>query len=216
MGLFALLRTLIGRDLALAAGRPGQLLLPMLFFVLVALLFPFSLGPEQAMLQRVAPGIAWTAALLASLIPVASLYTTDHADGTLDQFLVRRIAFETLALSRIVSLWLIFALPILLALPVMALFLGVQWSRLPMLAFGLGLGAIGLAALANIAAALTLGARGGAGLVALLMLPLALPLLIFGSRPHEPGAPGLLAAVTLLLLALGPFATAAALRAARG
>lgn len=211
-----LLWRLVTRDLTLTVARPGQWLLPMLFFLLVALLFPFSLGPEQAMLRRLAPGIAWTAALLASLIPVTSLYAADQLDGTLDQFMVRAIAFETLATARIVSLWMTFALPLLLALPVAAVFLGLEWGRLPALAGGLMAGALGLSALANVAAALTLGARGGAGLVALLMVPLALPLLIFGSRPHEPGALGLLGAATLLLVALAPFATAAALRGARG
>lgn len=216
MGLSRLLFALIRRDLALAAGRPGQWLLPMLFFLLVALLFPFALGPEQAMLRRLAPGIAWTAALLASLIPVASLYAQDQADGTLDQYMVRGIAAETVACARIVALWLGFVVPLLLALPVVTLFLGLEWPHLPRLALGLAIGALGLSALANVAAALTLGARGGAGLVALMVLPLAVPLLIFGSQPATEGALGLLAATTLALTALAPFATGAALRGARG
>lgn len=215
MSLPVLLWLLIRRDVSLALARPGQWLLPAGFFLLVALLFPFALGPDQTMLARLAPGIAWTAALLASLIPVASLYVIDQADGTLDQFGVRAIAFETLALARILALWAGFLLPILAALPVAALFLGFSWAGLPLLAGSLAIGALGLAALANIAAALTLGAQGGAGLVALLVVPLAIPLLIFGSRTDAPGALALLAAATLVLTALAPFAVGATLRAAR-
>jgi heme exporter protein B len=211
-----LLALLIARDLALAARRPGQWLLPMLFFLLVGLLHPFALGPEAALLRRLAPGIAWTAALLASLIPVGTLYAVDRADGTLDQLGVRAIALETLAAARLVALWLAFVVPILCALPPALLFLGGDFTLLPRLVPALALGGAGLSALAGIAGALTVGARGGAGLVALVVLPLALPLLIFGSRPDEPGALGLLAAATLLLLAIAPFATAAALRLARG
>ncbi|MFA7439582.1 MAG: heme exporter protein CcmB [Sphingomonadaceae bacterium] len=211
----ALLWLLIRRDVSLTLARPGQWLLPTVFFLLVALLFPFALGPDQTLLARLTPGIAWTAALLASLIPVASLYAIDQADGTLDQFGVRAIAFETLALARILALWAGFLLPILVALPVAALFLGFAWDGLPLLAASIAIGSLGLAALANVAAALTVGAQGGAGLVALLIVPLAIPLLIFGSRADATGAMGLLAAATLVLAALTPFAVGATLRAAR-
>jgi heme exporter protein B len=210
-----LIALLIVRDLALAARSPGQWLLPMLFFLLVGLLHPFALGPEATQLRRIAPGIAWTAALLASLIPVGTLYAADRADGTLDQLGVRGVAMETLAAARLFALWLAFSVPILCALAPVLLFLGGDFTVLPRLVPALALGGAGLAALAGVAGALTVGARGGSGLVALVVLPLALPLLIFGSRPDAPGALGLLAAATLLLLAIAPFATAAALRLAR-
>lgn len=214
-GAVRLIVLLAARDLRLAALRPGQWLLPMLFFLLVGLLHPFALGPEAALLRRLAPGIAWTAALLASLIPVGTLYAADRADGTLDQLAVRGIAMETLAAARLLALWGAFSLPILAALPLALLFLGGGFDALPLLAPALALGGAGLSALAGLAGALTVGARGGAGLVALVVLPLALPLLIFGSRPDQPGALGLLAASTLLLAALAPFGVAAALRSAR-
>ena len=206
---------LVRRDLALIAGRPGEWLLPVLFFLLVAISFPFALGPDAGLLAQVAPGIAWVAALLASLLPVSTLYAGDAADGTLDQLAVRRIAGETLAVARMVAMWMAFALPLLIALPVAAIMLALPMDRLPLLALGLALGTFGLAALAGMAAAFTLGARGGGGLVALVIVPLALPLLIFGSRPDEPGALRLLAASALLLVAISPFATAQALKAAR-
>ena len=211
----ALVFALVRRDLSLIAGRPGEWLLPILFFLLVAIAFPFSLGPEAALLARVAPGIAWVAALLASLLPVSTLYATDMADGTLDQYAVRGVTGEMLGLSRMLSLWCAFALPLLLALPVAAIMLALPLDRLPLVALGLGIGTCGLAALSSMAAAFTLGARGGGGLVALVIIPLALPMLIFGSRPDEPGALRLLAASALLLVAISPFAAAQALKAAR-
>lgn len=199
----------------MAASRPGQWLLPTLFFLLVAILFPFALGPERRLLAMVAPGVAWVATLLASLIPVGQLYAADHQDGTLDQLQVRGVAMETLALARAMALWVLLGVPVLLALPVLALLFGLPFDRLPGLALAILIGAGGLSALANVAGALTVGARGGAGLVALAVLPLAIPILIFGSRPGEAGALGLLSASALLLFAVQPFATGAALRLAR-
>ncbi len=211
----ALLLLLMRRDLSLVAGRPAEWLLPVLFFLLVAIAVPFALGPDSGLLARVAPGIAWVAALLASLLPVGTLYAGDYADGTLDQFAVRQVSGEALAFARMAALWIAFALPLMLALPVAAVMLALPLDRLPLLALGLAIGTLGLSALASMAAAFTLGARGGGGLVALVIVPLALPLLIFGSQPEQPGALSLLSASTLLLVALSPFATAMALKAAR-
>ena len=207
---------LILRDLSLMAGRPGEWLMPLLFFLLVALLLPFAIGPEPRLLARLAPGILWVGALLASLIPVSTLFALDSADGTLDQLLVRGIAAETLAAARLVALWLGFGLPLLLAAPIASLLLGYPIDSLRHLLPGLLAGALGLSALAIVAGSVTLGARGGAGLVALLVVPLAIPLLLFGSSPSEPGALGLATATALLLAAIAPFAAGAALRASRG
>lgn len=207
---------LILRDLSLMAGRPGEWLMPLLFFLLVALLLPFAIGPEPRLLARLAPGILWVGALLASLIPVSTLFALDSADGTLDQLLVRGVAAETLAAARLVALWLGFGLPLLLAAPVASLLLGYPIDSLRHLLPGLLAGALGLSALAIVAGSVTLGARGGAGLVALLVVPLAIPLLLFGSTPSEPGALGLATATALLLAAIAPFAGGAALRASRG
>ncbi|TPE64021.1 heme ABC transporter permease CcmB [Sandaracinobacter neustonicus] len=211
-----MLLALIRRDLALMAGRPGEWLMPLAFFLLVALLLPFAIGPDVALLARLAPGILWVGALLASLIPVSTLFALDSADGTLDQLMVRGIAAETLAAARLVALWLGFGGPLLLAAPLAALMLGMPLPMLPPLLAGLLAGALGLSALAVIAGSVTLGARGGAGLVALLVLPLAIPMLLFGSSPTEPGALGLAAATAMMLAAVAPFAGGAALRASRG
>ena len=189
--------------------------MPLAFFLLVAILLPFAIGPEPDLLARVAPGILWVGALLASLMPVSTLFATDAADGTLDQLFVRGVAPETLAFTRMLALWAGFGLPLLVAAPLAALMLGLEWPLLTPLLIGLGAGALGLSALAVAAAGVTLGARGGAGLVALLILPLAVPMLLFGSRPADGGAVGLAAASALLLAALAPFAAGAALRVGR-
>ncbi len=211
-----LLWRLIARDLSLMAGRPGEWLMPLAFFLLVAMLLPFAIGPEPTLLARLAPGILWVGALLASLMPVNTLFALDSADGTLDQLMVRGIAAETLAAARLVALWIGFGVPLLLAAPLAALLLGMPMDVLGLLVPGLVAGALGLAALGVLAAAVTLGARGGGGLVALLVVPLAIPLLLFGSRPAEPGSVGLAIASALLLAAVAPFAAGAALRASRG
>jgi heme exporter protein B len=206
---------LVGRDLQLMASRPGEWLMPLAFFLLVAILLPFAIGPEPNLLARLGPGILWVGALLASLMPVSTLFALDAADGTLDQLMVRGIATETLSAARLVALWLGFGLPLLLALPIASLGLGLPWELVGRLVPGLAVGALGLAALAVVAAGVTLGARGGAGLVALLVVPLAIPMLLFGSRPTEPGALGLVVAAAILPAALAPFAAGAALRASR-
>ncbi len=211
-----LLGRLIVRDLSLMAGRPGEWLMPLAFFLLVAMLLPFAIGPEPVLLARLAPGILWVGALLASLMPVSTLFALDSADGTLDQLLVRCIAAETLTAARLVALWIGFGAPLLLAAPLAALLLGMPFEMLRLLLPGLVAGALGLAALGVLAAAVTLGARGGGGLVALLVVPLAIPLMLFGSRPAEPGSVGLAIASALLLAAVTPFAAGAALRASRG
>lgn len=202
---------LVRRDLFLALRQPGALLLPVVFFILVAALFPFAVGPDARLLARIAPGIIWVAALLASLLPVETLVAPDVADGTIDQIVVRGIALETWAAARLVAHWLGFALPLLIALPVTAVLLGLP--VLGPLALGVALGTPALAALALLAASLTAGLRGGGALTGLIVVPLALPVLIFGVA-DAPGALRLLAASSLVIVALTPFAAAAALRAA--
>lgn len=215
-GTLRLFAGLMQRDLALMAGRPGEWLLPMLFFLLVAIVLPFAVGPDPTTLAGLAPGILWVGALLASLMPVATLFALDAADGTLDQLAVRGVEGELLAAARMLALWLGFAGPLLLVLPLAALFLAMDFAGLGGLALALFAGSLGLSALATVAAALTIGARGGGGLVALVIVPLAVPMLLFGSRPGEPGALLLTAAAALILAALAPFAAGAALRAGQG
>ena len=209
MRLFTLL---VRRDLALALQRPGALALPVLFFALVAALFPFAVGPDAKLLARIAAGILWVAALLAALLPVETLIAPDFADGTLDQVVSRGIALELVAAARLAAHWLGFALPLVAALPVAGVLLGLPLGQLGRLALGLLVGTPGLAGLALVAASLTAGLRGGGALAGLIVLPLALPVLIFGASLASPGALTLLAASSLALTAIAPFAAAAALR----
>jgi heme exporter protein B len=203
--------TLIRRDLGLIARSPA-LWLPVMFFVLVAALFPFAVGPDARLLARIAPGVIWVAALLAALLPVETLVAPDMADGTIDQLASRGIAMEIVAAARIVAHWLGFSVPLLAALPIAAVLLGVDAAIGRQLALALLLGTPALAALAVVAAALTAGLRGGGALAGLIVLPLALPVLIFGVAATAPGALKLLAATSLVAVAIAPFAAAAAMK----
>jgi len=202
---------LVRRDLALIARSPA-LWMPVMFFVLVAALFPFAIGPDARLLARIAPGILWVAALLAALLPVETLVAPDLEDGTLDQLAARGLAMEMVVAARILAHWLGFAVPLLAALPIASVLLGLEGAAFWRLAAALALGTPALAALAVIAAALTAGLRGGGALAGLIILPLALPILIFGVGADAPGALRLLAAASLGALAMAPFAAAAALR----
>lgn len=206
-----MLGALIRRDLGQIARSPA-LWTPVIFFLLTAALFPFAIGPDPRLLARIAPGILWVAALLAALLPVETLVAPDRADGTLDQLASRGIAMELVALARIVAHWLGFALPLLLALPVAGVLVGIEAAAGLRLALALLLGTPALAALAVVAAALTASLRGGGALAGLIVLPLALPVLIFGVGIAAPGALKLLAAASLVIVALAPFAAGAALR----
>ncbi len=202
---------LIRRDLALLARSPA-LWMPVMFFVLVAALFPFAVGPDARLLARIAPGIIWVAALLAALLPVETLVAPDMEDGTLDQLASRGIAMELVVAARIIAHWLGFTLPLLAALPIAAILVGMESAAGWNIALALLFGTPALAALAVVAAALTAGLRGGGALAGLIILPLALPILIFGVGSAAPGALKLLAAASLVTLAVSPFAAAAALR----
>jgi heme exporter protein B len=202
---------LFRRDLVLIARSPA-VWMPVMFFVLVAALFPFAVGPDARLLARIAPGILWVSALLAALLPVETLLAPDMEDGTLDQLASRGIAMELVAAARILAHWVGFALPLLAALPAAAILVGLEAAQGWRLALALLLGTPALAALAVVAAALTAGLRGGGALAGLIVLPLALPVLIFGVGSAAPGALRLLAAASLVSLAVAPFAAAAALR----
>jgi heme exporter protein B len=180
--------------------------------VLVAALFPFAVGPDARLLGRIAPGILWVAALLAALLPVETLLAPDADDGTLDQYSARGIAMELVVAARIIAHWLGFALPLLAALPVAGVLLGLDATTGVRLGLALLLGTPALAALGVVAAALTAGLRGGGALAGLIVLPLALPILIFGVGADAPGALKLLAAASLVALAVCPFAATAALK----
>ena len=203
--------TLLRRDLSLIARSPA-LWLPVMFFVLAAALFPFAVGPDARLLARIAPGIIWVSALLASLLPVETLLAPDVEDGSIDQLIARGIALELVCAARIIAHWIGFAVPLLAALPVAGVLLGLSSDDGTRIAIALALGTPALASLAVVAAALTAGLKGGGALAGLIVLPLALPVLIFGVGSDVAGAFRLLAAASLLALAVGPFAAAAALR----
>lgn len=209
---------LVTRDLAMRFARWGSIALPLLFFLLVASLFPFAVGPEPKLLARIAGGIMWVAALLAALMPIDTLFEPDRADGTLDQLAARGLPFEGVAAARIVSHWLAFGPPLLVTVPLAAALLNLPADVMLPLLIGLAIGTPALAALGVVAAALTTGLRGAGALAGLLVLPLALPVLIFGAGamgegPAAAGGLKLLGAASLFLVALGPFAAGAALRA---
>jgi heme exporter protein B len=203
--------TLLRRDLSLIARSPA-LWLPVMFFVLAAALFPVAVGPEARLLARIAPGIIWVSALLASLLPVETLLAPDVEDGSIDQLIARGIALELVCAARIIAHWIGFAVPLLAALPVAGVLLGLSAGDGTRIAIALALGTPALASLAVVAAALTAGLKGGGALAGLIVLPLALPVLIFGVGSDVAGAFRLLAAASLVALAVSPFAAAAALR----
>jgi heme exporter protein B len=209
---------LVIRELRLAA-TGGSALLPLIFFLLVATLFPFAVGPDAPLLARTGGGALWMAALLAALLPVDRLVEPDRTAGFLDQLAVRGIGEESVALAKLAGHWLSFGPPLMLAALPAAALIRLPGPVLARLELGLLAGTPGLAALSLIVAALTAGLRTTGALAGLLMLPLAVPILIFGAGMVEPGSDAgalkLLAAVSLLLVAIAPFAAGAAIRAAR-
>ncbi len=212
---------LLRRDLTLllrgGQGRGGATL-PVLFFVAVAMLFPFAVGPDARLLARTGAGVIWVAALLAAILPLDRLIEPDLEAGLFDQWALRGIAEETILAARILAHWLSFGPPLMLATLPAAALLGLDAQQLRGVELGLLAGTPGLAAIGVTIAALTAGLRGGAALGGLLVLPLAVPLLIFGAGSLQPGGEGglaLCAAASLGALAMAPFAGGAALRALR-
>jgi heme exporter protein B len=205
---------LIWRDLA-RAFRSGGIALPVAFFLLVATLYPFAVGPDGPLLAKTGGGVLWVAALLAALLPVDRLIAADVESGVLDQLAVRGIADEVIAIAKIIAHWLGFGPALMLAAIPAAALLRLDGPTLLTVEIGLTLGTPGLAALGVMIASLTSGLRGASALTGLLMLPLAIPILIFGAGSLGPSGIGglkLLAAASLLLVAIAPFATGAALR----
>jgi heme exporter protein B len=213
-------RALLGRELRLALRHPADTLAAVLFFVLVAALFPFGIGPAPETLARIAPGALLAAALLAALLPLDRLFGADAEDGSLDQLLLSGLPAAGIAAAKALAHWLTTGLPLLAATPIAAAML-----NLPTEAWGAAMLALGLAAgflslLGTAGAALTLGARRGGVLLPLLVLPLAIPAVIFGAAGIEAAAAGqearpylmLLGALVAAALPLAPFAAGAALR----
>ena len=209
------MKGLILRDLRRAYAGGGAVLI-VLFFLLVSTLFPFAIGPDAGLLARVGGGVVWAAALLAALLPVDRLVAPDLEAGVLDQLAVRGRSLAAVAAAKILAHWLAFAPPLMLAAVLAAGLLGLSGDTLGAILVGLLLGTPGLAALAVATAALTASLRGAGAVAGLVLLPLAVPLLIFGAGAIGEGAGGLklLAATSLLLLAGAPFVAGAAIRSA--
>lgn len=204
-----MIAALIGRDIRRAFG--GGAWLPVAFFLLIAALMPFAVGPDARLLSRIGPGAIWIAALTAALLPVERLVEPDRADGTLDQLFLHGMAEESIAFAKIVAHWSSFAPLLLIAAIPGSVLLSMDGNSLAQIELTLLIGTPGLASLALAIGAVTVGLPRAGSLAGLLLLPLAVPLLIFGAA----GALPLEAAVSLLLTAGAPFAAAAAIRACR-
>ncbi|MBX7535614.1 heme exporter protein CcmB [Qipengyuania sp. GH1] len=213
--IFALLR----RDLGLLLpGGSGGGVLPLLFFLAVAMLYPFAVGPDAQMLARTGGGVIWVAALLAAILPLEKLVAGDLEAGVLDQLYLRGISEELAMAVRLLAHWLAFAPLLLLATLPAAALLNLSPDTIRTVVLGLLSGTPGLAAVGLTVAALTASMRGGAALAGLMVIPLAVPILIFGAGAlSRPDSSGLLltAAISLVLAAVTPFAAGAAVRASR-
>ncbi len=209
--------SLVARELR-RAWAAGGLTLPIAFFLLVAILFPFAIGPEAALLARIGGGVIWAAAVLAALLPVERLVAPDLESGVLDQLSVRGFGDSTVAAAKIAGHWLGFAPTLLVAVAVASGLLGLSLEAMLAALLSLLIGTPGLAALGVATAALTAGLRGAGAVAGLVMLPFAVPLLIFGagSMGGDVSALKLLGAVSLLLVAGCPFVAGAAMRMGRG
>ena len=199
------------------AWSSGGLILPLAFFLLVAILFPFAIGPDPRLLARVGGGVIWATALLAALLPVERLIAPDMEAGVLDQFAVRGMPDAGVAAAKMLGHWLGFAPALLAATVIAAALLHLPAAAISSILLGLAIGTPGLAALGIATAALVAGLRSAGALAGLVMLPFAVPLLIFGagSTGAQPGALQLLGAVSLLLVAGCPVVAGAAIRMSR-
>lgn len=219
-GMGAAMIAMARRDLLLAWKRPGDVLNPLFFFAMVATLFPLAVGPSREQLEFSGPGVLWVAALLAMLLSLNSLFVSDFEDGSLEQMLVSPVPLPALSLGKTIAHWLTSGLPLVLVSPVLAITFRMPVEVIGILMLTLLLGTISMSLLGSIGAALTVGLHRGTALLSLLILPLAMPVLIFGARTVSLAASGegaagglyFLGAYAVLILSLAPFAIAAALR----
>lgn len=206
----SLVATIVARDLRLAFRRPSEALLPVAFFTVAIALFPLGVGPEPQTLRAIAPGVVWVAALLAALLSVTQLYERDHADGSLEQMVLAagpRFPFAV-ALAKALAHWLLTGLPLALVSPVFGTMLGLPLPAIGLLKATLWLGTPTLSLLGGLGAALTVGLRGGPALLVLLVVPLAVPALVFGAGAVAAFESGLAVTGHLALLAAFFLATA--------
>jgi heme exporter protein B len=220
LSLFGLMGLVIRRDLLLAMRRRADVLTTLVFFVMVVSLFPLGIGPEPDMLRKIAPGVVWVAALLASMLSLSRMFSADYLDGTLEQMLLVPQPLPVLAFGKIMAHWMVSGLPLVLLAPVLGLQFDMSAQALGVLMLGLLLGTPILSMIGAVGAALTLGLRGGGVLVSLLVLPLCIPVLIFGTGAVEAITSGmsyashllLLAALLVVALVFTPWVTSQALR----
>ena len=211
---------MLRRDLLIAFRSPVEILNPPVFFVIVVTLFRLGAGPGQHALAALGPGVLWVAALLATLLGLDALFRADFEDGSLEQILLSPAPLPLLVAAKVLAHWLIAGLPLLLLSPFLALALGLSGAALPVLLLSLALGGPVLSLVGAIGVALTVGLRRGGTLVALLVLPLYIPVLVFGAQAVNAAGAGLpatgalymLSALLVLAAVLAPLAAAAALR----
>jgi heme exporter protein B len=214
--------TVLRRDLMLATRRRTDALLPIAFFLIAASLFPLGVGPEPQTLRQIAPGVVWVCALLAAMLSVSQLFSSDYHDGSLDQMLLAGGSALPVALAKALGHWIVTGLPLTIMAPLLGVLFGVDTDAVFALTLSLLLGTPILSLLGALGAALTLGVRSGGVLLILLVLPLAIPTLVFGagavvaidSGLSARGHFSLLGALLILTMLLAPLATAAALRIA--
>jgi heme exporter protein B len=220
IGTSTVMLAILKREIALGMRQKGEVLTPLVFFVVVASLFPLGVGAESNLLLRMAPGVLWVSALLAAMLSLQRMFATDHADGSLEQMVLSSTPLGLLVLSKALAHFLLSGLPLVLVAPVLGLQFGLDGNGLSILMLSLLLGTPTLSLIGSIGAALTLGVRGAGVLLSLLILPLYIPVLIFGAGAVEADAAGLgisghlslLAALLVLALFFSPLATSAALR----
>lgn len=213
---------ILRRDLRLAFAQGGAATMAALFFVLAVTLFPLGVGPEGQVLSRIAGGVIWVAALLAAMLSLDRLFQADYEDGSLDLLLLGPLPPSLIVLAKCLAHWLVTGLPLAIISPLLALLMNMPGRDLPVLLLSMLAGTPALSLIGSIGAALTVGVRRGGVLLSLLVLPLFIPTLIFGSGAVEAAATGLgakahlliLAAISMASLALAPVASAAALKLA--
>lgn len=213
---------MVGRDLRLALRQQADAAMIVLFFVLTAGIFPFGVGPEPNLLARIGSGVIWVTALLAMLLSLERLFLVDYEDGSLDVLILGPLPMELVVLAKALAHWLTTGLTLIVAAPVIALLYGLDLTVLPVLLLAMLLGTPVLSLIGAVGAALSLGARRGGVLIPLLVLPLTVPVLIFGVAAVEAALSGLtvrphlliMGAMLLAALPLAPWAAAAALRQA--
>ena len=217
-----LILAMIRRDLRLALRRRADIVSALFFFIIVVSLFPLGVGPEPELLRKLAPGVLWVAALLATMLSLPRLFADDHRDGTLEQLALAPQPLALVVLGKVLAHWLVSGLPLAVLAPVLGLQFGLSSEALWVLCLSLLIGTPALSGIGAIGAALTLGVRGGGVLLSLLVLPLYIPVLIFGAGAVDATLVGLgaqahlslLGALTLGGIFFAPWPTAAALRIA--